>query len=57
MNTAIFCIDVVRLVRKQPLWKREKAWQEINEDGYIENTVIIPIEQKIREVYGGADNE
>lgn len=52
MQTAVFCIDVVQQVRKQPFWKREKKWQELNADGYIEKAVIFPIEEKIAEVFG-----
>lgn len=52
MQTAIFCIEIGRAIRKQPFWKREKMWQKLNAEHAIEETVIKPISQKIKEVYG-----
>ena len=52
MNTAMFCIETIREVRKQPFWKREKYWQGINRELQVEEKVVIPINAKIKEIYG-----
>ena len=52
MNTAMFCIETIRDVRKQPFWKREKYWHDINRELQVEEKVVIPINAKIKEIYG-----
>lgn len=51
-KTAMFCIEIVRIVKQQPFWKREKTWQKLNAEYSIEEIVIKPINQKITEMYG-----
>lgn len=54
MNTAIFCMDIIRQVQSQPFWKRERKWQELNTEYSIQDSIINPINHKIVEVYGKA---
>ena len=52
MQTAMFCAETIREVRKQPFWKREKYWQTLNKERGIVEKVVIPINEKIKEIYG-----
>ena len=52
IKTAVLCIEVIKEIRKAPFWKREKRWEEVNADGFIEKNIVQPINQKIAEVYG-----
>ena len=51
MITALQCIEVMRDVKRQPFWKREKYWKH----HYMHSAVMEMVEQtnqKIKEVYG-----
>ena len=50
MNTAMFCIDIIRQIRSHPFWKREKEWQKLNANYEIENNIVTPINRKIEEL-------
>lgn len=54
MNEAVFCIDILDKVQKQPFWKRERKWQELNSQYSIQESIVDIINQKIVEVYGKA---
>lgn len=49
--TAMFCIWILKEVKKIPFWKREKVWKEKYEKEILRD-VVEPIEKKIEEVYG-----
>ena len=49
---AIFCLEVVRRISSVPFWKRKELWQKLNEEYSIENSIVIPINNKIKEIYG-----
>jgi hypothetical protein len=51
MNEATICINIIRQVQSQPVWKRERTWQELNSKYSIENKIIDPIDNKITEAY------
>ncbi len=42
-----FCVDVIRIVNKQPFWRKEKVWQEINKEYKVEETIVRTINEKI----------
>ena len=52
MNTAMFCIDIIKQIQSQPFWKRERKWRELNTEYSIQNNIINPINNKIIEIYG-----
>lgn len=52
VDTAIFCIDIINQVKKQPFWMKEKKWQEINAKYYIQDNIVDIINKKIIEIYG-----
>lgn len=52
MLVALTCINVIDKVREVPLWKREKYWKQEYESRVLEE-IVNPINQKIKEVYGG----
>lgn len=52
MLTAITCIELIKIVRKVPFWKREKYWKLVYESKVLEQ-IVNPINRKIQEVYGG----
>lgn len=54
MNEAVFCIDILDKVQKQPFWKRERKWQELNSQYSIQESIVDIINQKFVEVYGKA---
>lgn len=49
MSTAIFCIEVVKEIDKEPFWKREKKWRKIYENTIVYE-IINPINKKIQEL-------
>ena len=51
MGAAIECINVITEVRKQPFWRRDKKWQEINKE-YNFELLVNSIDQRIKEVLG-----
>lgn len=55
-DTISYCFGIILSVIEQPFWKRERMWRMYNIDGYVEKELIAPIEEKIRERNGGADN-
>lgn len=48
---AMICLNILITIQKEPFWRREKVWKRDFEDRVI-NEIIIPIENKIKEVYG-----
>lgn len=52
MNTAIFCMDIIKQVENQLFWKRKRKWQELNAKYSIQNDIINPINNKMIEIYG-----
>lgn len=51
MLDAMVCIDIVNTIRKELFWRREKVWKRDFENRVVDE-IIIPIENKIKEVYG-----
>lgn len=51
MMAAMFCVHILKEVKKIPFWKREKVWKEKYEQEIMRD-VVEPIEKKIKEVYG-----
>jgi hypothetical protein len=49
-NVVTFCIEIIKDVKKQPFWRREKHWQKLNEMFDIENKVVNHINAKIEEL-------
>lgn len=49
-NVVTFCIEIIKDVKKQPFWRREKQWQILNEMFDIENKVVNHINAKIEEL-------
>ena len=49
---AMLCIDVLRMIRRLPFWKRKRVWRKV-EDKMLAK-VITPINKKIQEVRGGS---
>ena len=47
------CIDIINQIRKEPFWKREKKWKELNERYMIVEDIINPINNKINEITSG----
>ena len=45
INTAIYCIELVRKINTLPFWKRKKAWNEVKD--FVENEIVQIIEEKI----------
>jgi hypothetical protein len=54
-RTAMFCGEVIRQVRKKPLWRRERYWQELNKGLDIENKVVNHINAKIEALEKGGE--
>lgn len=52
LNTAKICIKIIDKVQKERFWRREKAWQAINDELQIEKLIVIPINKKIKEIFG-----
>lgn len=50
LNTAIWCMDVIRDVRKHPFWKREKVWKNHPMYNIVVEMVLLT-NKKITEVY------
>ena len=46
-GTFLFCLDVIKNVKKQPSWCREWCWQAINGLMDIENMVVNHINAEI----------
>ena len=44
---ATTCIEIMRIVKEVPFWKREKVWRAINEKYGIEINIVRPINEKI----------
>lgn len=47
----MMCIDILNTVRIEQFWRREKVWKRDFENRVVDE-IIIPIENKIKEVYG-----
>lgn len=47
LETALVCLDIVSQIRKEPFWRREKKWKELNEIYKIVETIVEPINQEI----------
>lgn len=54
-RTAMFCIEVMRIVRQESFLKRERAWRALNEKGKIEETIVRPINEKIKALEKGGE--
>lgn len=52
LNEAQICISVVKEVLKQPRRKQETFWHGVNWAIDIENSIVIPTNQKIKEKFG-----
>lgn len=39
-NTALVCMEAARYVHGKPFWKREKVWQQYNEDWKIVEILV-----------------
>lgn len=50
---AMLCIDVLRMIRQLPFWKRKRVWAEAEDEMLAK--VINPINKKIQELRGTAD--
>lgn len=50
MQTAIICSEIMKDVRKQPFWKREKYWRENCEKEVLEE-IVNPLNQKRKEMF------
>lgn len=50
---AVLCIDVLKMIRQLPFWKRAKVWKMVECKMMVE--VITPINQKIKERTGKED--
>ena len=49
MNTAIYCIGVLKTIWKLPFWKREKVWKQEYEE-LIVREIVEPINKKMAEL-------
>lgn len=47
---AMSCIDVMKMMRQLPVWKREREWKKIQHRMMVE--VITPTNKKIEELLG-----
>jgi hypothetical protein len=45
--TATVCIDIIQAIRKEPFWKREKAWRTKWESQVVYE-IVNPINEKIK---------
>ena len=50
MQTAIICSEIMKDVRKQSFWKREKYWRENCEKEVLEE-IVNPLNQKRKEMF------
>ena len=50
MLEAMVCVDIIKTVRKERFWKREKFWKEKYADDVLEQ-IVNPIEKKIEEMF------
>ena len=50
---ALTCMSVMHDVRSVPFWRREKRWQELNDSLKIVETIVNPINKKIRDMRCG----
>ena len=50
-NEAQLCISIINDIKRYPFWKREKQWQIYNNYFQLEKDMIIPINNKIKEIY------
>jgi hypothetical protein len=49
----MLCIDVLRMIRRLPFWKRKRVWSKVEDEMLAK--VINPINKKIQELRGIAD--
>lgn len=49
MGDAIFCADIVKQVNDCRFWVKERKWQKLNSCYSIEESIVIPINNKIKE--------
>lgn len=52
-SAARLAIDVIPIINEVPFWKREKIWQKLNAWLEIEEQIVKPIEEKIKELANG----
>lgn len=55
METALYCIVIMRKIDSLPFWKREKEWRKIKDE--VEKNVVSVIDAKIKAWKEGVDNE
>ena len=51
----MFCIEMIRIVHQKNFLERERAWQALNEKGKIEETIVRPINEKIKALEKGGE--
>ena len=51
LHTALFCMSVIREVKEQKIWRREKKWRELEKEYSIIELVVTPINEKMKEMY------
>ena len=58
ISTIIICKNLMRDVREQPFWKREKYWQEKYAEIVLEN-MVKPLDEMRKEMFKSevAENE
>ena len=56
-GTAIYCLNIINTIENLPFWKRERKWRSVCETDDIINKVVIPINNKIKEIYGDKNND
>lgn len=54
-QTALFCIEVIRIVHASHFWQKEKVWQTINKHYKVEETIVRPINEKIESLAKGGE--
>lgn len=50
MPSALACTEILNKVRQKPFWKRERVWKQLYKKSVVDS-IVIPIENKIKEVY------
>ena len=58
ISEIVVCTNIMRDVREQPFWKREKYWKEQYEKDVVEQ-IVNPLDKKRKEVFKSevADSE
>ena len=58
ISAIVICTNIMRDVREQPFWKRQRYWQEQYEKEVLEK-IVNPLNEKRKEILQGevAENE